>query len=121
MDVENEQMKVAMKQFKRLQTLKKNLEDNKLSNRNDVQVLRKKINRLNQDLMFSKQDMEKAKNAYDEAKNIYDKKTEEHKQYVEHLTIITENHKKEQQVKLLKLLEAMKMPVNMPQQQADNK
>lgn len=104
------QMEFAMHQFNKLQKLKKEVENNKLDNRNDVQVLRKKIAQLNQELIYSKQDMEQTKNAYDEAKKLYDTQNAQHKQYVEHLTIISENHKKEQEKQLSKLMSAMKMP-----------
>lgn len=104
------QMEFAMQQFNKLQKLKKEVENNKLDNRNDVQVLRKKIAQLNQELIYSKQDMEQTKNAYDEAKKLYDTQYAQHKQYVEHLTIISENHKKEQEKQLSKLMSAMKMP-----------
>lgn len=104
------QMEFAMQQFNKLQKLKKEVENNKLDNRNDVQVLRKKIAQLNQELIYSKQDMEQTKNAYDEAKKLYDSQYAQHKQYVEHLTIISENHKKEQEKQLSKLMSAMKMP-----------
>lgn len=104
------QMEFAMRQFNKLQKLKKEVENNKLDNRNDVQVLRKKIASLNQELIYSKQEMEHTKNAYDEAKKLYDTQYAQHKQYVEHLTIISENHTKEQEKQLSQLMSAMKMP-----------
>ena len=117
-----QQMEFAMRQFNKLQKLKKEVENNKLDNRNDVQVLRKKIASLNQELIYSKQEMEQTKQAYDTAKNLFDTQTSQKEQYVEHLTIISENHKKEQEKQLSQLMSAMKMSnSNTIQSQEDNK
>ena len=116
------QMEFAMQQFNKLQKLKKEVENNKLDNRNDVQVLRKKIASLNQELIYSKHDMEQTKQAYDTAKSLFDTQTSQKEQYVEHLTIISENHKKEQERQLSQLMSAMKMPnLNTIVSQEDNK
>lgn len=110
MDDINVQMANAMKQFKKLQSMKKEVENNKLCNRNDVQVLRKKIASLNQDLIYSKQDVDRTKKAYEDAEKIYTEQKNQHRQYVEHLTLISDSHKQEQHKKLEKLMSAMKMP-----------
>lgn len=102
------QMKAAYERFNRIAKQKKSIEENKLDNRPDVQTLRRKIALLNQDLIYSKQDMENTKEAYDKAKNIFDKQTEQHKQFVAHLSIISANHKEEQQKQLDQLLKMMK-------------
>jgi hypothetical protein len=97
----------AMARFNQIARLKKNVEENKLCNRNDVQTLRKKIAILNQELIYSKQDMEQTKEAYQAAQTIHDKKTEQHKQFVEHLSIISKNHKETQEKQLKQLMAAM--------------
>ena len=104
------QMKAAYERFNRIEKAKKAIEENKLDNRPDVQTLRKKIPLLNQDLIYSKQDMENTKEAYDKAKAIFDKQTEQHKQFVAHLSIISKNHKEQQQKQLQQLLKMMKGP-----------
>ena len=104
------QMKAAYERFNRIEKAKKAIEENKLDNRPDVQTLRKKIALLNQDLIYSKQDMENTKEAYDKAKFIFDKQTEQHKQFVAHLSIISKNHKEQQQKQLQQLLKMMKGP-----------
>lgn len=104
------QMKAAYERFNRIALKKKAIEENKLDNRQDVQTLRRKIALLNQDLIYSKQDMENTKAAYDKAKGIFDKQTEQHKQFVAHLSIISKNHKEEQQKQLEQLLKMMKGP-----------
>lgn len=103
-------IKYALKQFNKIQTLKSKVEKNKLCNRSDVQMLRKKISTLNQEILHAKQDTEQKKAAYDEAKKKLDRYTNEHTLYVEHLTIIIENHKKQQEKQLSELMKAMKMP-----------
>lgn len=102
------QMKAAYERFNRIAKKKKAIEENKLDNRPDVQTLRRKIALLNQDLIYSKQDMENTKEAYDKAKCIFDKQTEQHKQFVAHLSIISKNHKEQQQKQLDQLLKMMK-------------
>ena len=102
------QMKAAYERFNRIANKKKAIEENKLDNRPDVQTLRRKIALLNQDLIYSKQDMENTKEAYDKAKGIFDKQTEQHKQFVAHLSIISSNHKEQQQKQLAQLLKMMK-------------
>lgn len=104
------QMKAAYERFNRIEKAKKAIEENKLDNRPDVQTLRKKIALLNQDLIYSKQDMENTKESYDKAKAIFDKQTEQHKQFVAHLSIISKNHKEQQQKQLGQLLKMMKGP-----------
>ena len=102
------QMKAAYERFNIIALKKKAIEENKLDNRPDVQTLRRKIALLNQDLIYSKQDMENTKEAYDKAKGIFDKQTEQHKQFVAHLSIISKNHKEQQQKQLEQLLKMMK-------------
>lgn len=97
----------AMARFNQIARLKKDVEENKLCNRPDVQTLRKKIAILNQELIYSKQDMEQTKEAYQAAQTIHDKKTEQHKQFVEHLSIISKNHKETQEKQLKQLMAAM--------------
>ena len=105
-----QQMQAAYERFNRIARKKKEIEENKLDNRPDVQTLRRKIALLNQDLIYSKQDMENTKEAYVKAKDIYDKQTEQHKQFVAHLSIISSNHKEQQQQQLAQLLKMMKGP-----------
>jgi len=100
-------LQAAMDRFNQIARLKKNIEENKLCNRNDVQTLRKKIAILNQELIYSKQEMEQTKEAYHLAQSIHDKKQLQHKQFVEHLSIISRNHKETQQKQLKQLMAAM--------------
>ena len=100
-------LQAAMDRFNQIARLKKNIEENKLCNRNDVQTLRKKIAILNQELIYSKQEMEQTKEAYNLAQSIHDKKVGQHKQFVEHLSIISRNHKETQQKQLKQLMAAM--------------
>ncbi len=100
-------LEVAMARFNEIARLKKNIEENKLCNRNDVQTLRKKIAILNQELIYSKQEMEQTKEAYHQAQAIHDKKQLQHKQFVEHLSIISKNHKETQQKQLKQLMASM--------------
>ena len=111
-------LEVAMARFNEIARLKKTIEENKLCNRNDVQTLRKKIAILNQELIYSKQEMEQTKEAYIQAQSIHDKKTKQHKQFVEHLSIISTNHK-ETQEKQLKQLMASMTPNNQEQSLSD--
>jgi len=100
-------LQAAMDRFNQIARLKKNIEENKLCNRNDVQTLRKKIAILNQELIYSKQEMEQTKEAYNLAQSIHDKKQLQHKQFVEHLSIISRNHKETQEKQLQQLMAAM--------------
>ena len=100
-------LEVAMARFNEIARLKKTIEENKLCNRNDVQTLRKKIAILNQELIYSKQEMEQTKEAYNTAQSIHDKKQLQHKQFVEHLSIISKNHKETQQQQLKQLMASM--------------
>jgi len=100
-------LQAAMDRFNQIARLKKNIEENKLCNRNDVQTLRKKIAILNQELIYSKQEMEQTKEAYNLAQSIHDKKQLQYKQFVEHLSIISRNHKETQQKQLKQLMAAM--------------
>ena len=100
-------LQAAMDRFNHIATLKKNIEENKLCNRNDVQTLRRKIAILNQELIYSKQEMEQTKEAYDKALEIHTKKTQQHKHFVEHLSIISKNHKETQEKQLAELVAAM--------------
>lgn len=109
-DEMKKQMAAAYARFNRIAKKKKEIEENKLDNRPDVQTLRRKIALLNQDLIYSKQDMENTKEAYDKAKGIFDKQTEQHKQFVAHLSIISRNHKEQQQSHVAQLVNMMKGP-----------
>lgn len=97
----------ALAYFDKLTKMKNNIEKNKLCNRKDVQMLRKKIAVLNQELIYSKQEMEQAKVAYENTLKIHTKKETQHKDLVEHLTIITEKHEKDQKEKIMNLIALM--------------
>jgi predicted RNase H-like nuclease (RuvC/YqgF family) len=110
MDDFNPRIEDAMKTFERLQKMKADVVNNKLNNRNDVQVLKRKIARLNQELIYSKQDMERAEEIFNKTTKTYHKQKLEHGQYVAHLTIISKNHRQHQEEQLRKLMSAMKIP-----------
>ena len=97
----------ALAYFDKLTKMKDNIEKNKLCNRKDVQMLRKKIAVLNQELIYSKQEMEQAKNEYENTLKIHTKKEQQHKELVEHLTIISEQHEKDQKEKIMNLIALM--------------
>lgn len=98
----------AFAYFDKLANIKNNIEKNKLSNRKDVQLLRRKIAILNQELIFLKRNVEQAKIAYENATNVYKTKCEMHKQFLSHLTIISDKHNEEQQKKVDKLMKLMR-------------
>ena len=89
----------AFAYFDKLANMKKNIENNKLNSRKDVQVLRKKIAILNQELIFLKRNMEQAKLAHEHATGVYKTKCEMHKQFLNHLTIISDKHNEQQKIK----------------------
>lgn len=97
----------ALAYFDKLTKMKNNIEKNKLCSRKDVQMLRKRIAVLNQELIYSKQEMEQAKVAYENTLKIHTKKEIQHKELVEHLTIITEKHEKDQKEKIMNLIALM--------------
>ena len=98
----------AFAYFDKLANMKKSIENNKLSTRKDVQVLRRKIALLNQELIFLKRNMEQAKLAYENATNVYKTKCEMHKQFLNHLTIISDKHNEQQKIKVNKLMKLMR-------------
>ena len=51
--------------------------------------------------------MEQTRDAYNKASDIHNKKTEQHKKFVEHLSIISQNHKNTQEKQLAELMAAM--------------
>ena len=101
----NDHVQVALRKFHKLEKIKSDIENNKLDNRRDVQILRK-IAMLNQDLIWAKQTAENAKLAYDKANDTLIKLQNEHKQYVEHLNIISKSHveQNEQVQRLMKMM-----------------
>ena len=92
----NDALQEAMTRFKLIAKKKKEIEENKLCKRQDVQVLRKKIAILNQELIHSKRDMEQTKAAYEDALELFNNQTLQHKQLVEHLSIISTTHNERQ-------------------------
>lgn len=121
----NDALQQAMLRFKLIANKKKEIEENKLCKRQDVQVLRKKIAILNQELIHSKRDMEQTKAAYESALTLFNTQTKQHKQLVEHLSIISQTHIERQQKQIQELSSMMKcqaQPVGIVQvSQADNK
>ena len=107
-DEYNMALQNAMVRFKLIAKKKKEIEENKLCKRQDVQVLRKKIAILNQELIHSKQDMEQTKEAYDIASLTFNNQTLQHKQLVEHLSIISREHNQRQQKQIRELSSMMK-------------
>ena len=107
----NPRIEDVVKKFERIQKMKVAVLNNKLNNRNDVQVLKKKIARLNQELIYSKQDMERAEEIFIQATAMYEQQQEQLKQYVGHLTIISTSHRENQEEQLQRLMDAMKMPL----------
>ena len=101
-------LEVAMARFNEIARLKKTIEENKLCNRNDVQTLRKKIAILNQELIHSKREMEQTKAAYESALELFNNQTKQHKQLVEHLSIISKTHNERQQQEIMLLSSMMK-------------
>ena len=104
----NDHVQVALRKFHKLEKIKSDIENNKLDNRRDVQILRKKIAMLNQDLIWAKQAAENAKLAYDKANDTLIKLQNEHKQYVEHLNIISKSHSENQNEQVQRLMKMMK-------------
>jgi len=104
----NDALQQAMMRFKLIAQKKKEIEENKLCRRQDVQVLRKKIAILNQELIHSKRDMEHTKAAYERALTLFDTQTKQHKQLVEHLSIISRTHNERQQTQIRELSSMMK-------------
>lgn len=98
----------AFAYFDKLANMKKSIENNKLSTRKDVQVLRRKIALLNQELIFLKRNMEQAKLAYEHATDVYKTKCKMHKQFLSHLTIISDKHNEQQKIKVDKLMKLMR-------------
>lgn len=98
----------AFAYFDKLANMKKSIENNKLNSRKDVQVLRKKIAILNQELIFLKRNMEQAKLAHEHATGVYKTKCEMHKQFLNHLTIISDKHNEQQKIKADKLIKLMR-------------
>ena len=103
----NDHVQVALRKFHKLEKIKSDIENNKLDNRRDVQILRK-IAMLNQDLIWAKQAAENAKLAYDKANDTLIKLQNEHKQYVEHLNIISKSHSENQNEQVQRLMKMMK-------------
>lgn len=120
----NDALQQAMLRFKLIANKKKEIEENKLCKRQDVQVLRKKIAILNQELIHSKRDMEQTKAAYEQALALFNTQTKQHKQLVEHLSIISKTHIERQQKQIQELSSMMKcqsQPVGIVQvSQEDN-
>lgn len=104
----NDALQLAMLRFKLIAKKKKEIEENKLCKRQDVQVLRKKIAILNQELIHSKRDMEHTKAAYEAALELFNTQTKTHKQLVEHLSIISKTHNQRQQEQIQELSSMMK-------------
>ena len=104
----NDALQEAMSRFKLIAKKKKEIEENKLCKRQDVQVLRKKIAILNQELIHSKQEMEQTKAAYEDALELFNTQTKQHKQLVEHLSIISQTHIERQQKQIRELSSMMK-------------
>ena len=104
----NDALEQAMLRFKLIAKKKKEIEENKLCKRQDVQVLRKKIAILNQELIHSKRDMEQTKAAYEDALELFNTQTKQHKQLVEHLSIISTTHNERQQKQIQELSSMMK-------------
>ena len=104
----NDALQEAMTRFKLIAKKKKEIEENKLCKRQDVQVLRKKIAILNQELIHSKRDMEQTKAAYEDALELFNNQTLQHKQLVEHLSIISTTHNERQQAQIKELSSMMK-------------
>lgn len=105
----DEQMSVAIEHLEKLTVLKDKVEKNKISNRTDVQHLRKQIATLKQDISFSKQEMEDAKEVYEKARDLYNKQFSQLELFTSHLQIIIDNHKQEQEKHINNLLTAMKL------------
>jgi len=101
-------LKEAMSRFKLIAKKKREIEENKLCKRQDVQVLRKKIAILNQELIHSKREMEQTKAAYEDALELFNTQTKQHKQLVEHLSIISQTHIERQQKQIQELSSMMK-------------
>ena len=124
-DEVNNALQEAMVRFKLIAQKKKEIEENKLCKRQDVQVLRKKIAILNQELIHSKREMEQTKAAYESALQLFNNQTLQHKQLVEHLSIISTTHNERQQKQILELSSMMKcqsQPAGIVQvSQVDNK
>ncbi len=104
----NDALQQAMLRFKLIAKKKKDIEENKLCKRQDVQVLRKKIAILNQELIHSKREMEQTKAAYEQALTLFNNQTKQHKQLVEHLSIISQTHNERQQKQIQELSSMMK-------------
>jgi len=104
----NDALQEAMSRFKLIAKKKKEIEENKLCKRQDVQVLRKKIAILNQELIHSKREMEQTKAAYEDALELFNTQTKQHKQLVEHLSIISQTHIERQQKQIQELSSMMK-------------
>lgn len=107
-DEVNNALEQAMVRFKLIAKKKRDIEENKLCKRQDVQVLRKKIAILNQELIHSKREMEQTKAAYESALELFNNQTLQHKQLVEHLSIISTTHNERQQKQILELSSMMK-------------
>lgn len=107
-DEVNNALQEAMVRFKLIAQKKKEIEENKLCKRQDVQVLRKKIAILNQELIHSKREMEQTKAAYESALELFNTQTKQHKQLVEHLSIISKTHNARQQTQIRELSSMMK-------------
>ena len=105
----DEQMTVAIEHIQKLTVLRNKVEKNKISNRSDVQHLRKQIATLKQDINFSKQEMEDAKEIYEKARDLYNKQDSQLKLFTSHLQLIIDNHKQEQEKHINNLLTAMKL------------
>jgi len=104
----NDALEQAMMRFKLIAKKKRDIEENKLCKRQDVQVLRKKIAILNQELIHSKREMEQTKAAYESALELFNNQTLQHKQLVEHLSIISKTHNERQQKQIRELSSMMK-------------
>ena len=107
-DEVNNALEQAMMRFKLISKKKRDIEENKLCKRQDVQVLRKKIAILNQELIHSKREMEQTKAAYEDALELFNTQTKQHKQLVEHLSIISKTHNERQQREIRELSSMMK-------------
>jgi len=92
-----------------LMALKKEIENNKLCNRRDVQILQEKLQQIQLELSFAKDELTKAKSCYDNARKTYIyllKQSDEHR---DHLKIISSAHTKQQENQIVKLRTALNL------------
>lgn len=99
----------AFTHLENLSKQKREIENNKLDNRKDVQILRKKIAILNNELIWAKKKTKEAKAVYQDLSKHEEDLSKQHKRLCEHLTLISNEHNTARTKKIKNLIRMMQV------------